>query len=107
MAVDTWYDPAQHQRARAPPSQADILDSSSLYDQCQYKHREMAVKEAHMKYIEEKLRRCVLYHGVHNYKVHCRFLMEEFKQVKDEMFGWSEHKRVLSIYGMVSNVCNV
>jgi hypothetical protein len=69
-------------------------DISGLYDAAQQRQRERAVKVAHFEYITDKLQRCYLYNGIHNFKHHCRHLMEEFKQTKDELLGWKEDARV-------------
>jgi hypothetical protein len=96
MPVDTWYDPAQHQRFDRVPDYKDVnpTDILGLFEAHQQRQRERAVKIAHKNYIEEKLQRCFMFYGVHSFKQHCRHLMEEFRQVKDELRGWKEDARV-------------
>lgn len=99
MTVADWYDPAKHRRNEKPADYKDVAptDVEGLYKAYLYRRKERAVKVAHLFYVEDKLRRCFLYHGVHSFKQHCRFLVEEFCQTRDELFGWKENKRVSSI----------
>jgi hypothetical protein len=96
MTVETWYDPDKHERPKAVPDYKDVAPTNveGLYNAYEQRRRERAVKLAHFRYIEDKLQRCYLYHGVHNFQQHCRFLIEEFKQTKDELMGWKENNRV-------------
>lgn len=99
MTVNNWYNPATH-KSQSPndlPQPTDATDVCALYDQHQHYTRERHVKIAHKRFIEDKLQRCFLYHGTHNFRQHCRHLMEEFRQTKDELTGWKEFSRVKNL----------
>ena len=40
------------------------------------------------------MQKCFLYHGTHSFKQHCQHLMHEFRQTKNELFGWKEDRPV-------------
>jgi hypothetical protein len=86
----------EHKRYAPVPDFNEVspLDTCGLIDALEQRKRERAVKIAHMRYIEEKLKKCTLYHGFHSFQHHCTHLIEEYNQTKDEILGWKENKRL-------------
>jgi hypothetical protein len=110
MPANNWYDPSQHRRFPAVKDLNEVnpLDTVSIYEACLQRERETAVKEAHLNFIGDKVRRCYMFHGVNNFKVHCRFLIEEYRQTRDELLGWREDKRVtFSVVFQDSSLCSM
>lgn len=102
MTVYDYLDPSQHAHYERVPDlnspEINSADPLALFEAVEQRKREMLVKQAHMKHIEQRMRNCYFYHGAHNFTHKCRKYIEEFIQTKDECLGFKEDKRVLIYY---------
>jgi hypothetical protein len=93
MTVKNWYDEKEH--VEYPKiEEMKTTNPLDLLEAVEQRRRELMVKQAHMKYIEDRLRRCYMFEGVANFPHKCRKYIEEFKQTKDEFLGFKKDKRV-------------